>query len=346
MKKKKSGYSGIFISFVISILLIFLIVKYGNVDFSIFYKKVVVPVNRMIFFIFIGLIIGEIIEATGWTRYLAVISRPLFRFANLDERCAACFTMAFFSGVGANSMLYNFYKNDKITKQEVILTNIMNHFPSFFLHLPSTMFIIIPLTGKVGITYLLIVFVAILFRVSIAAIYGHFFLEKKSYVGLNSNEIIKKSHISDKSLITRIFKKVFKRTLNIVKFVFPIFLGVFFLKQIGIFDGIRDIIASTFIGKVIPVEGLSMVVVSFIADYTSGFVTTSALLSHGMLDFRQGVIAILLGNIVAIPMRALRHQLPRFLGIFSPGLGAQVLFVGQAMRAFSLIVVGIIFWNL
>ncbi len=84
------------------------------------------------------------------------------------------------------------------------------------------------------------------------------------------------------------------------------------LKQLGVFDGLRDIIASTLIGKIMPVESLSMVVLSFIADYTSGFVTAGALLSQHVLTFKQGVIAILLGNIIAIPMRALRHQLPRF----------------------------------
>ncbi len=156
-------------------MLIYFIFRFGHVTGPVFLKKVLFPLVRMLFFISIGLVIGEIIEATGWTRYLAVIAKPLFKFAHLDERCAATFTVAFFSGVGANTMLYNFYKNGKIDKKEVILTNIMNQLPAFFLHLPSTIFIIIPLTGKAGIVYLVLVFTAIILRIFLLSLFGHFF---------------------------------------------------------------------------------------------------------------------------------------------------------------------------
>ncbi|GAB6887593.1 nucleoside recognition domain-containing protein [Desulfothermus okinawensis JCM 13304] len=341
----KKGSSSIILSFALSIVLIYFIFRFGHVTGPVFLKKVLFPLVRMLFFISIGLVIGEIIEATGWTRYLAVIAKPLFKFAHLDERCAATFTVAFFSGVGANTMLYNFYKNGKIDKKEVILTNIMNQLPAFFLHLPSTIFIIIPLTGKAGIVYLVLVFTAIILRIFLLSLFGHFFLEEEeSSIQLDNKEIIQKTFKHKQDIPRRILKKVPKRILHIVKFVFPIFLGVFLLKQLGVFDGLRDIIASTLIGKIMPVESLSMVVLSFIADYTSGFVTAGALLSQHVLTFKQGVIAILLGNIIAIPMRALRHQLPRFLGIFSPGLGTQVLVIGQLTRAISLIVVGTIYF--
>jgi hypothetical protein len=36
------------------------------------------PLIRLMMFIAIGLIIGQIIEATGWTKTLAVLARPCF----------------------------------------------------------------------------------------------------------------------------------------------------------------------------------------------------------------------------------------------------------------------------
>jgi hypothetical protein len=52
-------------------------------------------------------------------------------------------------------------------------------------------------------------------------------------------------------------------------------------------------------------------------------------------------MALLIGNILAFPVRALRHQLPRYIGIFSPRMGTQILLMGQGFRIASIIVVGI-----
>ncbi len=64
------------------------------------------PLTRLMLFITLGLFIGQIIEAAGWIRTMAVLARPLFRFGRLGDHCSAAFTAAFFSGVTANAMLY------------------------------------------------------------------------------------------------------------------------------------------------------------------------------------------------------------------------------------------------
>ena len=72
------------------------------------------PILRLTIFISIGITLGQVIESTGWTKYLALISRPLFNFGNLGYRCGAAFTTAFFSGAAANAMLFDFFKEKKI----------------------------------------------------------------------------------------------------------------------------------------------------------------------------------------------------------------------------------------
>jgi hypothetical protein len=56
------------------------------------------------------------------------------------------------------------------------------------------------------------------------------------------------------------------------------------------------------------------------------------------------VIALLLGNIIAFPIRALRHQLPRYMGIFSPKMGLQLLLSGQVFRILSLVLMGTLYY--
>jgi hypothetical protein len=89
-----------------------------------------------------------------------------------------------------------------------------------------------------------------------------------------------------------------------------------------------------------PVEFLSLVVLSFAAEFTSGFAAAGALLQQGVLNTKQAVLALLIGNVVAFPIRALRHQLQRLMGIFTPKLGLQILLLGQGFRITSLVLVG------
>jgi hypothetical protein len=52
----------------------------------------------------------------------------------------------------------------------------------------------------------------------------------------------------------------------------------------------------------------------------------------------------LIGNVLAFPIRALRHQLPRYIGIFSPKMGTQLLLMGQGFRVSSIIIMGVIYF--
>ena len=297
------------------------------------------PVLRIVFFVGLGLIAGEIIEATGWTRSLSVLARPLFSFARLGQRCSATFTTAFVSGVAANGMLVSFYQNGLINKHRLVLTNLINQLPAFFLHLPTTLFIILPLTGAPGGMYLLLVLLAALLRTALCALYGRFRLLQPEENGDSTEE----SRLKNKSFshIPGIIKnRVPKRLARIIQFVLPIYILVFGLQVAGCFDFVQNVMAGTAVSALIPIEALSMVIISFLADYTSGFATAGALASSGILTSHQVVVALLLGNIIAAPVRTLRHQLPRYLGIFSPKLGTQILLLGQGLRIASLVLVG------
>ena len=94
----------------------------------------------------------------------------------------------------------------------------------------------------------------------------------------------------------------------------------------------------------IPMEALSVVILSFTAEFTSGFAAAGAFLDAGILTVKQTAIALLIGNIIAFPIRALRHQLPRYIGIFSPKMGLQLLLMGQGFRVVSIIFVGIVYF--
>ncbi|MCP4688917.1 MAG: nucleoside recognition protein, partial [Desulfobacterales bacterium] len=116
-KKSRPKYAALIVSLSFSalILVIGMITIEGLTGAKVL-SRLLWPLTRLMFFICVGLVVGQIIEASGWTRMLATLAAPLFRFGNLGNRCAAAFTAAFFSGVAANAMLLDFYKDGKITR--------------------------------------------------------------------------------------------------------------------------------------------------------------------------------------------------------------------------------------
>jgi hypothetical protein len=119
---------------------------------------------------------------------------------------------------------------------------------------------------------------------------------------------------------------------------------VFVLNAMGLFKLLRDSLSGFVVTTFMPMESLSVIILSFAAEFTSGFAAAGALLQAGVLTVKQTVVALLIGNILAFPMRALRHQLPRYIGIFSPKMGAQILFLGQGFRVLSIIFLGLIYY--
>ncbi|MCP4669755.1 MAG: nucleoside recognition protein [Desulfobacula sp.] len=325
------------------VCLVLSMICFENISFSVGFNKLGIPLLRLIMFIAIGLLAGQIIEGFGWTKNLAVLARPFFSFSNLGNRCSAVFTTAFISGASANAMLLDFYEEKKISKMQLFLSNYINQFPAFFLHLPTTVFIVLPLTGYAGALYFIITFLATLFRTICFLLFGRLFLQQKDRIfeeNIPLNPINKSNTKKFSAIIKRIKSKLPGRIIRIIIWVLPIYTIVFILNLNGFFDYLNKTLSKSVTLSIMPIESLSVVILSFAAEFTSGFAAAGALLDAGVITVKQTVLALLLGNILAFPIRALRHQLPRYMGIFSPKMGLQLLLSGQIFRVLSIVLMG------
>ena len=302
--------------------------------------RLIKPLMRLLGFILVGLAAGQVIEALGWTRALAIAARPVFRFGRLGHRCGAAFMAAFVSGVTANAMLVEFYREGKITRQQLFLTNFINQFPAFFLHLPTTVFIVLPLTGWAGALYFILTFAAALLRTLLLLVYGHFRLPSPAEETAPAAPAQGGRTIAWKEALAGVRRKLPRRMTMVAVYVMPVYVAVFLAHSMGWFDFMQDALAHLVVSSFIPVESLSVVVLSFVAEFTSGFAAAGALMAAGVLTVKQTVAALLIGNILAFPIRALRHQLPHYMGIFQPKMGTQLLVMGQILRVGSIILVG------
>jgi len=305
------------------------------------------PLSRLMMFIAIGLLVGQIIEVSGWIKHMAVLARPLFRFGHLGDHCSAAFTTAFFSGVSANAMLLDFFKEGHITRRQLFLSNFINQLPAFFLHLPTTFFIVIPLTGWAGALYFLITFLAVVLRTVLFLVFGRLMLPSPMIAdsGVTENTPARKKNTLS-HIWNRVKSRLPRRIVRITVYVVPIYTLVFVLNAMGLFVTLREALAGYVVTSFMPMESLSVIILSFAAEFTSGFAAAGALLEAGVLTIKQTVLALLIGNILAFPVRALRHQLPRYIGIFSPKMGTQLLLMGQGFRVTSIICVGVFYYYL
>lgn len=313
-----------------------------DLSWPVLWSGLVWPLGRLVFFISVGLLVGNLIEALHWTRYAARLADPLARRARLKDVSAAAFSMAFFSGITANTMLAEAHDKGEISDRELILSNLFNSLPTYFLHLPTLFFIAAPFIGRAAVIYVILTTISAVLRTVAITLTGRFFLPPlpEGCLPCKLDEMEEKR---DKTpALRKTWKRFKKRFPKIVFITAPIYALFFFLKQFGLFVWLQDFMAGQVgLFTFLPPEALGIVAFHMAAEFTAGLAAAGALLADSQLTDTQVVLALMLGNVVSSPMRAFRHQLPYYAGIFKPRMALQLIIHNQVLRTTSIIVVGV-----
>jgi hypothetical protein len=313
------------------------------VDSTVLFEGLFRPLLRLCFFISLGLFIGTMIEALHWTRAIAKLATPLVRLGNLRDISGASFSMAFFSGVTANTMLAEAYEQGRLSKRELILSNLFNSLPTFFLHMPTTFLIIAPMIGQAAVPYLGLTLLSAFLRMFFVLLLSRTFLPK-----LEEQCVVcvlpEDTGSGFSQVLRRTWERFRKRAPKILMITVPIYTIFFFLSRAGVFRHLENWMAEH-IGVLawLPPEALGIVALQIAAEFSGGMAAAGALLEQGALSVREVVLALLLGNILSSPMRMFRHQFPYYAGIFKPRLGFNLIVYNQALRAGSIVVVMVLY---
>ena len=301
------------------------------------FHQLVEPLVRLLAFMGVGLLVGQALESLGWGAKLGGWLSPVLRWGRLKAESGAAFTAACFSGVLANTMLITFHQEGRLSRQEMTISYLFNNgLPVYLLHLPTTFFIILPLTRSAGLIYLGLTLVAAVLRS--AGILAFSRWRPGAPAGTALEAIAAPAPRS--TARAEIWRKFRRRFSRVVLYTLPIYVAIFIVNDLGLFKWLRDQASHVALGF-LPMETASVVIFSVAAEFTSGMAAAGALLASGALTVKQTVLALVLGNIVATPVRALRHQLPSHAGIFSPRLGTQLLLLSQGLRLVSLVLVAV-----
>ncbi len=306
------------------------------------WQKLIWPLCRLLMFISVGLIVANIIESLNWTRRISVIARPLVKLGHFSERVGAAFSIAIISGVAANTMLAEAYDKNQLNKKELILANLFNSLPTYFLHLPTMIVITLPLIKGAAFIYVGITFAAAILRTFAIVLASRFILPKpQASVDIVSAEQ-KKQGWSD--ITRKTWRRFKKRIKKITIFTVPIYVAIFIMNRLHFFALLESSMAEhlDFIPWLSP-QAMGIIALQFAAELTAGLAAAGALLQDNILSYREIIIALLVGNILSSPLRAVRHQFPYYAGIFKPRLALTLIAANQAFRIFSLIIAAVLY---
>jgi len=302
------------------------------------------PLIRLTFFISVGLLVGNLIESLHWTRYAAKLAAPLARRARLKDISAASFSMAFFSGVTANTMLSEAHERGDISDRELILSNLFNALPTYFLHLPTIFFIAAPFIGSAAAVYVGLTALAAVLRTTAIVLAGKFLLPPlpEGCLPCRLEEMEKRRDTS--SALKKTWQRFLKRLPKVLYLTCPIYTLFFLLKQGGLFAWLQGSLSGSVpLFTFLPPEALSIVAFHMAAEFQAGLAAASALMTDTALTQTQVVLALMLGNVLSSPMRAFRHQFPYYAGIFRPRMAFKLILCNQVSRGVSIALVGAVF---
>jgi len=306
------------------------------------YARLLRPLLTLTLAIAVGLLAGMVIETAGLTARLGSLAAPLLRLGHLKEPSALAFTAGFLSAISASTILMNSYQEQAITRRELMLSALLLTFPAFFAHLPTLFFTITPLLGRWGAVYLAILLAADGLRTAAYLVYGRLTLPAPAAA-------TPAPATAPPPTWTQIWQETWGKFLarlnRILMITIPVYVAMFLAQEAGLFQAARTHLAALLKGTQVPVQALSILAFSLAAEAAGGFAAAGAFLEAKALSPAMILLTLLLGTILSSPMRAVRHQLPYYLGVFTPALGLRLMVLSQLFRTLSLLpFVAAIYW--
>lgn len=309
------------------------------------WTAIVLPLLKLLALVSLGLFVGNLIEALHWTRFVARLAHPLARLGRLCEISAASFSVAFVSGVTANAMLAEAYDQGKLSRRELILSNLFNSVPTYFLHLPTMVFITAPILRSAAVVYLAItVGSAVLRTVSILFV-GRLLL--RGMDRCHAEEARPETSVDFSRVLAKTWARFRKRIAKIMLITAPIYVAVHVLHRLGVFAALERILAASMDGLTwLHPQSMGIIAFQLAAEFSAGMAAAGALLDAGSMSVRDVVMALVVGNVLSSPMRAFRHQFPYYAGIYKPALALELILCSQGFRIVSLIVCAVVYYCL
>lgn len=134
--------------------------------------------------------------------------------------------------------------------------------------------------------------------------------------------------------LRKAWRRFLRRLPKLVYFTAPIYVLMFLLQRYGFFDLAEQWLAEHmgWLGFLKP-QAMGIIVLHLAAELGAALGAAGSVLHAGGLSARDVVLALMVGNILSTPVRAVRHQFPSYAGFFRPALALRLILANQGLRA-------------
>lgn len=302
------------------------------------------PMLRLLLGLALGLLVANVVECLRWTRHLARLAAPLARTAHLRAVAAAAFSMAFVSPAAANGLLAESHEMGELSTRELILANLFNSLPSYLTHTPTIFFLTWPVLGMPALVYVGLTLLAATARTLLTMLVARLCLPVPP-PGCLACRPEGQGPTDWRMAAQKALRRFRRRIPKLIYFTVPVYIVMYVLQQHGFFQAAEIWLAAhaDWLSFLKP-QALGIVVLHLAAELGAALSAAGSVLNTGGLDARDVVLALLVGNILSTPMRAVRHQLPSYAGFFRPRMALVLVLSNQGLRALSMACVTVLYY--
>lgn len=298
------------------------------------WQDVLRPLCRLLLAMTFGLLAAGVLESLRWTHILARLSAPLARAAHLRPAAGAAFALACVSPAAANALLSDRLAAGEMRERELTLSIIFNSLPSSFVHAPTIFFLTWPVLGAPAAAYVGLILAAAVLRTALGVLLGNRFLPAPEAA---PEDGAGQPPPQRRDALKKAWRRIRRRLPSLILFTAPIYLLMHVLQAHGVFTEMEAWVARHADWLPIRPQAAGIIVLHLAAELGAALGAAAGLLGVGALPPEEVVFALLIGNILSTPMRALRHQLPSYAGFFRPVLAVRLIVVSQGLYVLSML---------
>jgi hypothetical protein len=302
---------------------------YTSLIYAVYYTVKIIPI------IFIGIFVTNFAVNTGLMKKLDWLIDPISSKVNISTISALSVVTCTFSTTAGYSMLTDGLNKKTISEQEVIVTTIISSFPSHLSHL-FTFFIpvVIPILGlTTGSFYVCIVGFVSIIKTCIGIILAKLWLSKKytdQNTQLHAPDPVDKKANNNKSALVKSIKITYKMLKRIVITMLIMLFLVSVAFEMKFFDYFSSLLAPITSSLGLESE-VALISATEVVNTYAGIILAGNFQREGLISTKGVLIALLLGTVVSMSSRSVKHSLPLHISLFGPTLGSKTAAINALM---------------
>lgn len=318
---------------------------------------------ELAFIIAIGVVLGQIIEVAGLSKYLSILALPILWLGRLPREAGAPLIIAFQSGAAANSMLAGSRNLGEFSNRQLYTSVLIVSCLSLFAHLPIYITPIFLAFGTEAAGWFFGVrFGAIAIEILVILLISTLIVRR--FTGDNpyappplpttantAAENGKSAHKHAEKKKGGFWRQVFsrsRRTLSrVLLFMLPAYLLMVGLEYYNAFKWLEINLPGLFSYSFLPPQAAGVITAQALNLY-NGAILAGNYVDEGVITANQAVGILLFGSLLTAPIRTLKHALPTYIAVLGPGTGMllaisaqilRILFLGAATAAYLIWIV-------